>query len=49
LYDIDVEAKDLAGTLGLRLIRARSLNDDFDFVSAVADVIRTHLPEGALA
>src|SRR2546422_208096 len=49
LYDIDVEAKELATTLGLRLIRARSLNDDQEFVSAVADVIRTHLPQGALA
>lgn len=49
LYDIDVEAADLARTLGVRLVRARSLNDDPDFVSAIADVVRTHLPEGALA
>lgn len=47
LYDLDVEAKELARTLGLRLIRTRSLNDDLDFVSAVADVIRMHLPEAA--
>jgi len=49
LYDIDVEAKELAATLGLRLIRTCSLNDDLDFISAVADVIRAHLPQGALA
>jgi len=39
----------LAATLGLRLIRTCSLNDDLDFISAVADVIRAHLPQGALA
>src|SRR5437773_1149234 len=49
LYDIDVEAKELAAMLGLRLIRTCSLNDDLDFISAVADVIRAHLPQGALA
>ncbi len=46
LYDIDVEAAGLARTLGMRLIRARSLNDDPEFVAALAVLVRAHLPEG---
>lgn len=46
LYDIDVEAAGLARDLGMRLIRARSLNDDPDFVAALAALVRAHLPEG---
>ena len=39
LYDIDIEAKQRAEELGLRLVRTRQMNDDPDFVRAVADVI----------
>lgn len=46
LYDIDVEAAALARTLGLRLTRTRSLNDDADFVAALADLVRAHVPQG---
>ncbi len=38
LYDIDVEARAIAGGLGVRLERARSLNDDPVFIAALADV-----------
>lgn len=38
LYDIDVEAQRIADRLGLRLIRAPSLNDGPDFVAVLADV-----------
>ncbi|MBF8378836.1 ferrochelatase [Alicyclobacillus mali] len=39
LYDIDIEAKHRAEELGIRLVRTRQMNDDPDFVRAVADVI----------
>lgn len=39
LYDIDVEARGVAEPLGLRLVRARSLNDDPVFVAALADIV----------
>lgn len=39
LYDIDIEAKQRAEELGLKLFRTRQMNDDPDFVRAVADVI----------
>lgn len=38
LYDIDVEARAVATGLGVRLERARSMNDDPVFISALADV-----------
>ncbi|SIT06903.1 ferrochelatase [Alicyclobacillus vulcanalis] len=39
LYDVDIEAKQHAERLGLRLVRTRQMNDDPDFIQAVADVI----------
>ncbi|WP_062307464.1 ferrochelatase [Alicyclobacillus sendaiensis] len=39
LYDIDIEAKQRAEELGIHLVRTRQMNDDPDFVRAVADVI----------
>lgn len=46
LYDLDVEAAAVARTLGMRLIRARSLNESADFVAALTALVRAHLPEG---
>lgn len=43
LYDIDVEAQELATTLGMRLERTRSLNDEPDFVAALVDLVRAQL------
>jgi ferrochelatase len=43
LYDIDIEAQETARTLGIRLERARSMNDDPTFVAGVADVIERAL------
>ncbi|HEV8353436.1 MAG TPA: ferrochelatase [bacterium] len=40
LYDIDVEARQLATDLGLRLERAASLNDGADFIAVLADLAR---------
>lgn len=39
LFDIEVEAKETASELGLRLERAPSLNDGPDFVDALADIV----------
>ena len=43
LYDVDVEAKALAAARGLDLVRARSLNDDDDFVDVLATLVRRRL------
>lgn len=39
LYDLDIEAKAHAGRLGLRFARTAMLNDDPDYIGALADVI----------
>ncbi|MBI2983179.1 MAG: ferrochelatase [Chloroflexi bacterium] len=44
LYDVDVEARAVAEGLGVRLERARSMNDDPTFVAALADVVEQRLP-----
>lgn len=38
LYDIDIEAQAVARDLGLRLERARSMNDDPIFIAGLADI-----------
>lgn len=38
LYDVDIEARAVAAGLGVRLERARALNDDAVFIAALADV-----------
>ncbi len=38
LYDIDIEAQAVARDLGIRLERARSMNDDERFIWALADI-----------
>ncbi|GMA51955.1 hypothetical protein GCM10025857_33120 [Alicyclobacillus contaminans] len=40
LYDIDIEAQAVARELGLRLTRTPSLNDDPEFLRALAEVVR---------
>lgn len=40
LYDVDVEYRDLAGRLGVRLERTTSLNDDPLLIEALAEVVR---------
>lgn len=49
LYDIDIEARACALSLGLRLERARALNDDPVFIAAIADVLERRLAPRALA
>lgn len=45
LYDIDIEGRDLARALGMRLERAPSLNDGPDFIAALADLIRASVSQ----
>ena len=46
LYDLDIEAKQIADRLGLCLIRAQAVNDHPAFIRMMADVIRTHVSNG---
>ncbi|MFP3941951.1 MAG: ferrochelatase [Thermoanaerobaculia bacterium] len=43
LYDLDVEAREEARELGVRLERTASLNDSPDFIAALADLVRSAL------
>jgi protoporphyrin/coproporphyrin ferrochelatase len=43
LWDIDVEARERAGELGLELDRIESLNDDPAFIRALASLVRSAL------
>lgn len=38
LYDVDIEARNVAQGLGMRLVRARAMNDDPLFIAGLADV-----------
>jgi ferrochelatase len=39
---VDIEAADAAREAGIRLVRTRTMNDDAEFIRAVAQVIRDH-------
>jgi ferrochelatase len=39
LYDIDIEARAVAHEAGIRLERARSMNDDPTFIAGLADLV----------
>jgi protoporphyrin/coproporphyrin ferrochelatase len=43
LWDLDVEAREKAGELGLGLDRIESLNDDPAFIRALAELVRTRV------
>jgi ferrochelatase len=38
-YDLDYEAQQTAGKLGMRLVRTRSLNADLDFIEVLRDLV----------
>ena len=40
LYDVDIEARERANDLGIRLERAESLNTDPQFIDAIAGIVR---------
>ena len=48
LYDVDVEARAVARDAGVRLERARSLNDDPTFIACLADVAGHALADAAV-
>jgi ferrochelatase len=41
LFDLDIEAQDVAEEIGLNLVRTESLNDDPTFTSLLANVVRS--------
>ena len=43
LYDLDIEARHVADALGVRLVRAATVNDHPLFIRMLADVVRTRL------
>lgn len=43
LYDIDIQAQEVAKRAGIRLLRTESMNDDPAFIRALADVVGDHL------
>ena len=45
LYDLDIEARDLAGRLGMRFVRAASLNDHPLMIEALADLVQHRAAE----
>ena len=45
LYDIDVAFRDFAAKQGMKLWRAESLNDSSTFIAALADAVRSRLPQ----
>lgn len=42
LYDLDVEARELAAALGMNAVRAATLNDHPAFIRLIAEVVRRH-------
>jgi len=42
LFDIDIQAQELAHEIGLHLVRTQSLNDDPAFMAMLADVVASH-------
>ena len=49
LYDIDIEAQAVAREAGIRLERARSMNDDPTFIAGLADLAETALAASTVA
>ncbi len=45
LYDLDIEARALAGRLGMRFVRASSLNDHPLMIEALVDLVQHHATE----
>ena len=41
LFDIDIQAQQVATEIGLNLVRTASLNDDADFIEVLCDIVMT--------
>ncbi len=46
LYDLDIEAKQIAEEAGVRFVRTEMPNVDERFIAVLADVVRRHVSEG---
>lgn len=46
LYDLDIEAAEVAKKVGVKLIRAKAVNNDAKFIAALADVIERQVRDG---
>lgn len=49
LYDLDIEAAEVAKKVGVRLLRAKAVNDNPKFIAALADVVERRIRDGAKA
>jgi protoporphyrin/coproporphyrin ferrochelatase len=47
LYDLDIEATEVAKEVGIKLHRAKAVNDDAKFIAALADEVERHVRDGA--
>lgn len=45
LYDLDIEAAEVAEAVGITLLRAKAVNDDAKFTAALADVVEAKVCE----
>ncbi len=46
LYDIGIEAAEVAKEVGITLLHAKTVNDDTKFVTALANVVEKHVRDG---
>jgi protoporphyrin/coproporphyrin ferrochelatase len=46
LYDLDIEAAEVAKGVGIKLLRAKAVNDDPKFIAALADVVEKQMRDG---
>jgi protoporphyrin/coproporphyrin ferrochelatase len=49
LYDLDIEAREIAKEAGVKLVRTKMPNADPAFVEVLADVVREHLQSASIA
>lgn len=47
LYDIGIEAVQVAKEVGISLLHARTVNDDPEFIAALADVVERYIKDDA--
>jgi protoporphyrin/coproporphyrin ferrochelatase len=43
LYDIGIEAAEVAEEVGIKILRAKTVNDDPKFIEALADIVKSHI------
>jgi ferrochelatase len=43
LYDIGIEAAEVAEEVGIKMLRAKTVNDDQKFIEALADIVILHI------